>query len=479
MNKKALLACLLAVMMLLSGCSLVVKDTAVDAASEIVRVGDTVYTKGQVQQMVDSYLVSMQNYYTQNYGYAIDITSANVISSAQDDVINNLIQQAVVEAKEKELGVAELSAEKQAEVDDTWNQYIDLIKQVFLADSELEGEELEETAAMYVYNYLGTTKAGMEASAKEAALKEKIVADMAVTDEEIKADFDAKVEAAKTTYESNLSAYGASVNNGESVYYRPAGYRMVKSILLKFKQEDSDLIAALTTKATEQGTTINTKRNAFTAAEGAAELNLEELAALVNVEVAPSTLTAEAAIEPVVTDTLPADLAADLAQLVREYQTAVKVRDAAVAAKAEAIEAAYANLDAEADDILAQLDAGADWNALQAEKTQDPGMQSGVTAERGYAVCEGFTSFDSDYVAAAMQLANVGDHTGKVRSDSYGYFIIRYDAEVAEGATELADVSESIKNELLTSKQDALYTETVEKWVSEAGAKIDKKALND
>ena len=49
MHKKALLALLLVMAMALSGCTLIEKDLAVDRATEIIRVGDTVYTKGQIQ----------------------------------------------------------------------------------------------------------------------------------------------------------------------------------------------------------------------------------------------------------------------------------------------------------------------------------------------------------------------------------------------------------------------------------------------
>ena len=44
MQKKALLALLLVLTMILSGCSLIVKDEAVDAARVVIRVGDDTYT---------------------------------------------------------------------------------------------------------------------------------------------------------------------------------------------------------------------------------------------------------------------------------------------------------------------------------------------------------------------------------------------------------------------------------------------------
>lgn len=504
MNKKALLACLMAVMVLLSGCSLIVKDAEVDAATEIVRVGDTIYTKADVQNMVDNYLVSQKNNFAQNYGYNLDIADPAIVSDAQDYVMNTLVAMAVVEAKEAEYGVNTLSEEAQAKVDATWNDAMDFVKSIYLSNSELEGEELENQAALYVTAALGMSKEALEAAEKEAALKALVVADVTTTEEEVQNAFDAKVEEAKETYASNLSAYGTAVNNGDTVYYRPAGYRMVKSILLKFGEEDVAAMQALNSKASAQKSAASAKLDEIKAMEAAADVNVDELAAQVEVTVVrpqaeapvatatdltatPTDLVEETAEEQsaeivlttVITDTLPADLDAALAQAVREYKEALALQTAYEELAAEALETAYANLDAEADDILAQLDAGADWNAMQAEKTQDDGMKTGATAENGYAVCEGFASFDKDYVAAAMALENVGDHSGKVRSDAFGYFILNYASAVEEGAVELALVQETVQEEVLTTNQDNYFSEMVDKWVAESGAKLDKKALNN
>lgn len=500
MNKKALLACLLAVMMLLSGCSLIVKDAAVDAATPIVTVGDTVYTKGEVQVMVQNYLMNMQNYYYQNYGYAIDITQPEVIADGQDAVIDMLVRESVLEAKMKELGLDTLSAEKQTEIDDMWAEYVAFAKDYFLADSGLEGEELEQTAEAYVYSMFGVTKEAMETEAKEAALKEQIVADVTVGDDEVAAEFDSKVAAAKESYATSPTAYGTAVNNGTAVYYRPAGYRMVKSILLKFYDVDTDRINALDSKAGEQNTTATNTLNEINAMPAAEGQDIAALCELVTVEVQRSdveTVTtttdlAEAGLDPVqytsidttltaeTTDTLPADLDPEFAQAVRDYKVAVVLESNYRDLKAEAVETAYAHLDTAADEVLATLDGGAAWDTVMAEKTQDPGMQPGsTTAETGYAVCENFTSFDAAYVEAAMALTTVGEHTGKVRSDNFGYFIIQYAADVAEGPVDLAEVQDGIRAELLTAKQDSTFDAAVAQWISEATVVIDKKALNN
>ena len=68
MQKRALLALLLAMMMFLTGCTLIVRDEAVDNARVILRLGDDVYTKGEVEEQVDMQLQYTQMMYSMYYG---------------------------------------------------------------------------------------------------------------------------------------------------------------------------------------------------------------------------------------------------------------------------------------------------------------------------------------------------------------------------------------------------------------------------
>ena len=116
-----------------------------------------------------------------------------------------------------------------------------------------------------------------------------------------------------------------------------------------------------------------------------------------------------------------------------------------------------------------------------AEKTQDPGMQAGAaTAETGYAIAAGMTNFDSAFVEAGMALAAPGDVTGKVASDLYGYYIIKYVGDETGGAVELTDeMKESLRSSLLTTKQNNTYSETITQWVDESGIKVNLDALKN
>ena len=99
--------------------------------------------------------------------------------------------------------------------------------------------------------------------------------------------------------------------------------------------------------------------------------------------------------------------------------------------------------------------------------------------EKGYAVAADMTGFDSAFVEAAMALEKAGDHSGKVRGTSYGYYIIRYEGDEAEGPVALDTVKETISSSLLSTKQSEAYTAAKAQWVEEAGIKVDMNALKD
>ena len=508
MHKRALLACLLVLTMLFSGCSLIKKDLAVDAATPILTVGDKVFTKAEVQSAVNSYLQEMQSMYSQYYGYNIDITSEDVIKSAQTEVLDSLTRQTVIENKAKELGVDTLSEEAQAEVDEDWQSYYDMIKNYLYSDSELSEEELDAAITADVTNYFGVTKDSLKGTKVTELVRADAVKDVTVTEEQIKAEFDTHVEEAKTSYETNLSSYGTSFNSGSTLYYRPAGYRLVKQILTKFTADDQAMMDDLEDKISDLNTTISSLETTLSTEE-----NLDDLLAQVTVtltevvpevpaaeetateeatDVASPTDLAEATVaEPAViaapeytstiTDTLAEDVDETVKTNVRLLKEAQEKLNVYMAMQTETKAKAYANIDGRADDILSQLAAGADFDTLMAEYTEDPGMQPGRdTAVTGYAVCANMSGFDSAFVDAAMALEKVGDYSSKIASDMYGYYIIQYTADVEEGPVALEGaVYDSIKDELQKKYEDETYEAAVTEWVNATKVVTDLKSLND
>ena len=89
MKKIALLAVLLAAVLLLSSCNLVVKDEAVDAATVILKMGDTEVTKAQVQDATQDQLLQMYQYYGM-LGHQVDMKDPAVIADAQNAAVTAL-----------------------------------------------------------------------------------------------------------------------------------------------------------------------------------------------------------------------------------------------------------------------------------------------------------------------------------------------------------------------------------------------------
>ena len=464
MQKKVLLALLLAMTLLLSGCALIVKDEAVDNATEIIRMGDQVITKEKVKEEVSNQLNSMAYYYSL-YGSSFDADDPSNIAAAQEEAVESLKKDLTLTAKAKELGLDQLTDEEketvQTKAQESFDSALDYVKSSLLEGTDEMDDEAKDKAAAEKMTELGVSlESYVEAQTKtlvDDKLREYAIKDVAVTDEEIQAEYDSKVEADKTTYGENPGSYASAANNGSTLYYAPAGVRRVKQILTKFKDEDQTAID----DAKKLVTDANTAVTAANAKISSAQETLDSLAsAEENDEVKAAKEEAQA----------------DLDAANKELEEAnSKLTDANKAVE-DATNKAFENIDADADEILASLKDGADWQTLMDEKNQDPGMTGN---EKGYAVAQDMTGFDTAFVDAAMALEKVGDTSGKVKGSSYGYYIIRYDSDEPEGPIALDQVKESISSSLLTSKQNSTYNDTVAKWVEEAGIKVDMNALKD
>ena len=268
MQKKAILALMLVCTLLLSSCTLIQKDPEVDKARVIIDVAGTQFTKAQVQSQVTSYQNYMGNMYAQ-YGMSYDAKA--MLSSDQDTVIDQLVEKAVKDAKVTELGVS-LTDEEIAEIDEEFQGYRDMFRGLVTGEDteDMTEEEINAMIDQYIYMYYGVTRDGMVDDALMDKLEETVVADVAEpTAEAIQTAFDEKVANAKTSYESNLSSYGNAVNSasgGSTIYYRPAGYRLVKQILVQYDDEHDTIISTLNDRVTAQDTIITEAETALTEA---------------------------------------------------------------------------------------------------------------------------------------------------------------------------------------------------------------------
>ena len=457
MRKKALLALMMAAVLLLSGCALIQKDQAVDNATEIIRMGDKVYTKIQVKAAAQQELINRANTYSM-LNYAYDMTDPANIAEAQEAAVKALKEDLTLTAKAAELGFdqltdADLEAVK-AKAQESYDNMVNTAKQYVEGKDEMDEAALTEAAVKMAEDAGYTLENLTESATKDAVsakLKEYAVKDVTVTDEEIQAEYDSKVESNKETYAENAASWAAAANNGyTTLYYTPAGVRRVKQILVKFTEEDQTAIKDANTKLSD----ANTARSA----------------AQDKVDAVQKTLDTEG-----ITDEEKTQAEADLAAAKQELDEADKALLAANQAVTDATDKAFANIDEKADAVVAKLAEGGDWQKLTDEYNEDTGMKDN---EKGYAVAAGMSGFDAAFVDAAMALEKIGDVSPKTKGQ-YGYYIIRYESDEAEGPVALETLKETISSSLLNTKQNDTYKATLAQWVEEAGIKVDMNALKD
>ena len=458
MRKKALLALLMAAVLLLSGCELIKKDQAVDDATEIIRMGDKVITKVEVKKEIANELESMAYYY-QLMGRSLDVEDASVKAEAQEYAIDSLKRNLVANAKSVELGLDKLTDEEQETVktqaQEAYDNAIDYVKSYMLGSTEgMDDEAILKAAAdkMTEMGYSLDTYTEAETSKiVDNKLRDYVIKDVAVTDEEIQAEYDSRVESHKNTYGESAGSWAAAANNGSTLYYTPAGVRRVKQILVKFTEEDQTAIKDAKSKRDEANTAVSTAQAKVDSAQG--------------------TVDTEG-----ISDEDKAKAQETLNAAKQELDEADQALLAANQAVTEATDKAFANIDEKADSVLALLaEENADWQKIMDEYNEDEGMKKN---EKGYAMAEGISGYDAAFVDAALALKKIGDISPKTKGD-YGYYIIRYDSDEAEGPVALDDVKEAISTSLLTTKQTNTYEAAIAQWIEEAGIKVDLNALKD
>jgi len=437
----------------------VIRAEKADAATVILKLGDREVTKAEVEEATRYQLDSMAYLYAM-YGMAYDTTDPANIAQARADAIEDLKQDMVLTAKAKELGLDRLTEAEEAEVrakaEESWNGAVEYVEQYLLGNDEKQGKSTDaiRTLAEERLHEMGySLDSYLESQTKimvDEKLHREIVKDVAVTDEEVQAEYESRVAADREKYEASPDACTSALNNGTFLYYTPAGIRRVKQILTLFQSEDQTAITAAKSELTQA-----------VRAENAARTKAEEAKAVLEKEDAEETAKEQ--------------VRADLEAAEKELEEAEAKTAEARQAVEDATDKAFANIDERADAVLAALDAGEAWEKLMAEKNQDPGMQNNP---KGYAVCAEMTSFDKAFVDGAMALEKPGDHSGKIRGSAYGYYIIRYESDEPEGPVSPESVKDSIAETMLTNRQNETYNTTVAEWIQNAGIEENLAALD-
>lgn len=492
MGKRLVLIAILMVSVLtLSGCNLLGYDESLDNAQIVAKVNDTEITKADWLANREYVAQYYQQYYAQYLGINMPVTD-EAIESYGEEALQTMIESIVVQNKIKEYGFEPLDEEHVQEVETYADSMVSLYKQLLrmqnypdietveeerdrlsaeatpseatvsepaeidptqlvatVTDSELD-EMLENDLAEigYTRDYFVTTQTR---SVQNDLLREEVIKDIAVTDDEVRAEFDARVSEQQSSYDETPTLYASAVKNGSDVYYTPNGYRGVKNLLVKITEEDQNELDEL--------------KDALTSAQNAKSSAQSQLDDLNEEDTSEYDDDAKAAYDEEIVA---------LTQQLEDYDTTIEKTQKELDEKTEA---AYATILPRAQEALERLKNGEDFDNLLAEYGEDDGMNSEPVATQGYLVCEGLDLYSPEFQDAAMALMQPGDTSDLVKT-SYGYHIIKYEMDIKPGVCEYTDeIADDIRSELLTKAQDAAYEAAVSQWVSEADVKTYPNAM--
>ena len=375
--------------------------------------------------------------------YGLDLAAYGMEETVKKDLVDSAVEDAVIKAKAAELGLDQFDetalAEFAASADETMESYIDYYLGYYYADAEEITDEMRAEAEKYWTDNGFSREAYAESLQKDAineAVYEYVTKDVAVTDEDIQAEYETLVSENQESY-TNDRTYNSDRNAGVTIAWNPEGYRAVKHVLIKFNDEQSALYSDLQSHLDS----LNAEKDAIVAAQTATE--------------APE---AEATAEATEETAEPEETEAPLRTL--------EEVNADIAACATEVEALYAQLMPTAEEVVAAFNAGTSFDELIAKYNEDPGMTSEPTASQGYAVREGSTYWDPAFTEGAMSIEEVGGISAPVYG-KYGIHVIYYMDDIPAGEVALEDIREDVEAKALDAKQQQTYDDQVAAWKDE------------
>lgn len=141
-----------------------------------------------------------------------------------------------------------------------------------------------------------------------------------------------------------------------------------------------------------------------------------------------------------------------------------------ITALQEQLNGYYTALDAKAESIISELNAGADFDALIAQHGKDEEMLIEPTKSTGYTVSADSLRFSTDFIEGCMMLENVGDVSVPVHTVS-GVHIIKYVGDVVPGEVSIDAIRATLEAEVLADKQELSYVNQEAQWILDAGVK--------
>lgn len=436
--KLAALVMVLSVM--LTGCNLidvnevVVIEQQFEEIKEEMSVALAEYDGGVVT-LFDAMAPFYSNYsylYEMYSMFGMELTEEDIVGMQEEAVKTEVVNRAIAkEFAERGLTLDVTAEEIEAEVEASYVEGYDYYAGQVEADSE-EAKDMEIQMALYTEGYTRDRLRDMitvqyQAEALQAAVEAEITD---VSEEDLKAAYDERLAADEENYSANPNYFESDVmNDAGAITWIPEGYRTVKHVLVI---PEDDVLQAVT--------------DARAALENA-QYDLEGFEA---------ELTAVGTEDAVRTEEeIKADIDA-VAEKMPELEAAIIVAE----------QACLDSVKEKTDVIYADLAAGKSIDEVMAAYGEDPGMQSEPNMTTGYYVCADSETWDANFTAGAMALAQVGDYSAEPVISASGVHIIFYHSDVTAGPVAFEEIRDAMKEDVLAERRAAHYQELLDEKVA-------------
>lgn len=404
---------------------------AADRDAVAVQIGeDFTVTYGEVADYYD-YIVSMMSY----YGVSAPTADAD-IESYQDEAVDGLVAQKKQLYFAKQLGLDELTADEEAEVQAAVDEEMEYYFDMFRSDAEAEGAEDIEARAQELFNQ-ELTASGFEMDYVEfeeyifeqvaqqktlEKLQEHVRSAATVDDDDVQAYYDQLLESQTTAYGEDASQYltdqeNFEMNGGDPAVVVPEGFLRVKVVAVAPQEAIDETYEEKVTQMSE-----------YEAEYG--KLMLE-------------------------------DEKANAARL-KEIKT---LYDALRVETDQMYEAYMADAKAKIEEAKAKLDGGESIDAVLESYGEDAAYtEYALIAEHGRLMAQqsGADDFDDTLRSAALALAD-GTYSDVLQADDTYYIVYRVGTETA-GTRTLDEVREAVEAAALTAEADAVWAEQEAEW---------------
>lgn len=142
------------------------------------------------------------------------------------ELLEALVEQAVIELKQREYGVYDLDADAQLRLrHEADSQYA-----IMAADYGADYLAAQGVSAEWIYDDLA-------AQLRQEALRDAVTSDITASDDDVRAGYESRAAAQETEFGLDPASYDMALMDGEMIFYNPPGYRRVQAILLAFDAE--------------------------------------------------------------------------------------------------------------------------------------------------------------------------------------------------------------------------------------------------